>query len=296
MNTSLDSYLKDISERINQFLSKNIKSSSERLTEAMLYSSEGGKRLRGCLCAMSFEAICERTDEKEKNRIIPICAAIECVHAMSLVHDDMPCMDNDDLRRGKPSCHKKFDEATALLTGDALLIESFKFCTQAEFEAEILLKVLAELSEASGCRGMTGGQSLDMEFTGKEKISLEELKRMQRLKTGKLINASVRIGAICSQASSSQLESLTEYSEKIGLAFQIIDDLLDLEGDSITLGKTAGKDLIQRKNTFPSLIGVPESKEVAKDLIKEAKEALQKGNIQFKYMYDLADFFISREF
>ncbi len=291
----LQSYLKERQKEIETFLESALPTNqlATRLWEAMRYSSlGGGKRIRGILCLASFEAL----GRDDWQKLLPVAGGIECIHAMSLVHDDLPCMDNDDLRRGKPTCHKAYDEATALLAGDALLVEGISLCLSAQFEPGILLKITQLLTQAVGAYGMTGGQMIDLINTDKENISLDELQTMHKLKTGAFLRASVLIGAVAAGASEEQLKAFEVYAENIGLAFQIADDLLDLESDSATLGKTAGKDLAQNKTTYPKLLGLEASKQKALDLVKEAKEVLVRGGIQSEALSKIADYIVLRKY
>jgi geranylgeranyl pyrophosphate synthase len=271
---------------------------SSRLWEAMEYSAlNGGKRLRSILCFATYEAIAQKNNRDYNiNKILPIAAGIECVHAMSLVHDDLPCMDNDDLRRGKPTCHKAFDEATALLAGDALLIRGIHLCLKADLPTEIIRKITSIILESLGARGMTAGQMVDLLNTDKENISVAELENMHKLKTGAFLKSSVLAGAYAAQASESEIRACEVYAESIGLAFQIVDDLLDLEADSATLGKTAGKDEAQNKTTYPKLLGHAESKQRASDLINHAISSLKIVGFESPYLVQIANYIISRKY
>ena len=296
---NLQNFLQERQNLINNFLEKALKPkllnktaiAPERLWQAMSYSClNGGKRLRGILCLATYEAF-----KPNYLAVLPIAAGLECIHAMSLVHDDLPCMDNDILRRGKPTCHIQFDTATALLAGDGLLIEGLALCLQAdELNPQIMLKIMPEIMQAIGANGMTGGQSIDLENTNKN-VSLLELENMHKLKTGAFLKASVLVSAMAAEATESQLKALEIYAEKIGLAFQIIDDLLDLEGDSAQIGKTAGKDLAQNKATYPKFLGLEQSKEKAQNLIEEAKLNLIQNHIYFPPLHQIADYIIQRK-
>lgn len=199
--------------------------------------------------------------------------AVECLHCYSLVHDDLPAMDNDALRRGQPTVHVAFDEATAILAGDALQAFAFEHLATAALPAGTLLPMLAELARAGGEAGMCGGQALDMAATGKP-VDLAALTRLHALKTGALLRAAIRLGALAGGASAAQQQALDDYADALGLAFQIRDDLLDIEGDSQTLGKTAGKDSAQDKATFPALIGVDASRQRLDALHRQMQAAL----------------------
>lgn len=230
--------------------------SPQRLHAAMRHAAlDGGKRMRPLLVYATgtpFGADVAALDAP--------AAAVELIHAYSLVHDDLPAMDDDALRRGKPTVHVAFDEATAILAGDALQSLAFELLTEAPFADGVRVALLRELSAAAGARGMCGGQALDIDATGGNPLSLADLERLHAMKTGALLRASVRLGAIAAGADATQRGHLDRYAEALGLAFQIRDDLLDVEGDSATLGKTAGKDAAQAKATFPALLGVADSR------------------------------------
>jgi geranylgeranyl diphosphate synthase, type II len=292
--TNFAAYLSERKEQIEEFLKESLalKPVASRLWEAMRYSSlNGGKRLRGILCL----AACEAINPSVYQKALPVAAALECVHAMSLIHDDLPCMDNDNLRRGKPTCHIAYDEATALLAGDALLVEGLSLCLKAELEPQQTLAIAQELTQAIGAHGMTGGQMIDLEKTNSNETTLAELEQMHKLKTGALLRASVVCGGIAGGASQKQLSAFSNYAQKIGLAFQIIDDVLDTESDAATLGKTAGKDLVQNKTTYPKLIGLAQSKERAEILVYEAKSCLAEAQINFDPLSKIANYVIERK-
>ncbi|MDX1920735.1 MAG: polyprenyl synthetase family protein [Candidatus Caenarcaniphilales bacterium] len=294
------SFLGARKQLIEDYLNKILacREASPRLWEAMHYSSlNGGKRLRGILCLTAYEAICQSNNKLvDLAKVLPIAAGIECIHAMSLVHDDLPCMDNDDLRRGKPTCHKAYDEATALLAGDALLVEGIHLCLKADLPAEISKKITSVILEAVGALGMTGGQMVDLENTNKDNVSLAELEEMHKLKTGAFLSASVLVGGLAAEADEKEIQALTIYAESLGLAFQIVDDLLDLESDSTTLGKTAGKDEAQNKTTYPKLLGLAESRLKAENLIVIAKTALEEAKISNPFLYQIADYVLERKY
>jgi farnesyl diphosphate synthase len=200
-------------------------------------------------------------------------AAVELIHAYSLVHDDLPAMDDDALRRGQPTVHVVFDEATAILAGDALQSLAFEVAAQTMVDDGVRVELLRTLAQASGVAGMCGGQALDIDATGTRQ-SLEQLERLHALKTGALIRASVRMGALCGGANDAQLQALDRFASALGLAFQVRDDLLDVESDSATLGKTAGKDIAQDKATFPALIGLQASRLHLQELAASMRDAL----------------------
>lgn len=241
-----------------------------RLREAMLYSLlAGGKRLRPVLC-MSVAALCGLTPE----RVLPFSAAIEMIHTYSLIHDDLPAMDNDDLRRGKPSNHKAFDEATAILAGDGLLTDAFLAMCATDLPAQRVLAAIAELALAAGSSGMVGGQEWDMLYTGGPTIALEQLRAMQAMKTGALLRASCVCGALLAGAPLAVREAVASYGTALGVAFQIADDILDVVADTATLGKPAGSDVAQGKHTYPSLLGLEQSRALAHRHARTACAAL----------------------
>jgi farnesyl diphosphate synthase len=243
----------------------------QRLHAAMRHAAlDGGKRMRPLLVYATGTAFGASETELDA-----AAAAVELIHAYSLVHDDLPAMDDDSLRRGKPTVHVAFDEATAILAGDALQSLAFELLADAPVAAAARVAMLRELAIASGPRGMCGGQALDIAATGNaDAMRIEDLQRLHALKTGALLRASVRLGALAAAVDADTLQRLDRFGDALGLAFQIRDDLLDLEGDSATLGKTAGKDAAQAKATFPSLIGVEASRARLHELAQVMHEAL----------------------
>jgi len=260
------------------------------LHEAMRYAVlGGGKRVRPLLVHAAGElagadpAACDAA-----------ACAVEMIHAYSLVHDDMPCMDDDDLRRGRPTVHKAYDEATALLVGDALQTQAFIVLAQAEaLRPETRLKLVAELAVASGSVGMAGGQAIDLQNVGRA-MSREALEAMHRMKTGALLRASVRMGAMCGEIDADSLVALDRYAAAVGLAFQVVDDILDVTADTATLGKTAGKDAAHDKPTYVSLMGLEPARELAADLRKTAHEALAGFGGRAGRLAELADLIVLR--
>ena len=232
----------------------------------------GGKRIRAILCLAAAEAVGERAET-----VMPAACALEMIHTYSLIHDDLPAMDNDDYRRGKPTSHKVFGEAMAILAGDALLTEAFCLLALRQrapgIPPERVLAVLQEIAEAAGFHGMVGGQALDI-LAQNEKIGMEGLHEIHRLKTGALLRVSLRAGAILAGAGKEALEALSDYGEKIGLAFQIADDILNVEGDPAVLGKGTGSDAARGKTTFPALLGVDASRARAEELVIGAVASL----------------------
>jgi geranylgeranyl diphosphate synthase type II len=246
----------------------------ERLKASMDYSLlAGGKRLRPVL-ALSWTTMLGGNP----TAIMPFAASLECIHTYSLIHDDLPAMDDDDLRRGKPSNHKQFDEATAILAGDGLLTEAFGLMSAASIvnglPAQTVLRAISVLAAAAGSGGMVGGQAIDMEFTGRQDVPLEELREMHAMKTGALITAACQCGAILAGADDVDIENAREFGKAIGVAFQIVDDVLDVISDTETLGKPAGSDEEMGKSTYPSLIGLERSKSLAKEYIDNALSRL----------------------
>ena len=258
----------------------------------MLYSLQaGGKRLRPALC-LSCAALCGlKTAE-----VLYFASAIEMIHTYSLVHDDLPAMDNDSLRRGKPTCHVQYDEATALLTGDALQTLAFELLSRPSgLPAERQLRLLHTLAHASGSFGMAGGQAIDLQHVG-QNMSQPQLENMHRLKTGALIRAAVAIGGLsCPDAGDDTLQRLDDYAARLGLAFQVIDDVLDCEADTATLGKTAGKDAEADKPTYVKLMGLAPARAYAERLTDEACAALQPFGNRAERLRQLAGFVTARQ-
>lgn len=272
---------------------------SPRLYNAMQYSVlSGGKRLRSILLLAvleSYEANIAVAD------IAPIIISIEYIHAMSLVHDDLPCMDNDDWRRNKLTCHKQYTESTALLTGDALFAHGIESCLQLQnnnINPVTVLQIMQELLKSTGLSGICGGQELDMYYSNANlpsHINLEQtLINIHTAKTGALIKASTKIGGILSNINYEDLELLEQYAHSIGLAFQIQDDIFDITSSQGKLGKSINKDIESNKLTFPSIYGLNRSKEIAQDLITESKKYLDKLDLKHQYLYNIADYVLDR--
>lgn len=292
---NLKNYLEENRQRVEQKLEKLLPSEKEwpvRLHEAMLYSIRaGGKRLRPILAIAACEA-CGADSE----RVLPVAAALEMIHTYSLIHDDLPAMDDDALRRGKPTNHKVFGEAVAILAGDALLTEAFRIMSRyrhPEVSASVLIDVIESIAEASGSKGMAGGQVVDLESEDK-KIDLEKLEQLHRHKTGRLIRVSVEAGVKLAGGSPSQVEALGLYGEKIGLAFQIADDVLDIEGGE-EIGKDVGSDVANHKSTYPSLLGLEESKQKAKQLVEEAIQLLENFDAKADPLREIARYVVNRK-
>ena len=263
---------------------------------AMRYAVlDGGKRLRPLLVL----AACEAVGGSPQAALRSACA-VELIHAYSLVHDDMPCMDNDVLRRGKPTVHVKFGEAQALLAGDALQALAFEFLTPEDgtVDAAMQARLCRMLASAAGFRGMAGGQAIDLASVGLM-LDSTQLHEMHRLKTGALLQASVMMGASCGTASGAVLDALRDYGAAVGLAFQVVDDILDVTADSATLGKTAGKDVAQDKPTFVSLMGLEASKDYAQQLLARALTSLDalesSGLHRAAALRALADMLVNRQ-
>ncbi|WP_353136233.1 polyprenyl synthetase family protein [Limnohabitans sp.] len=248
------------------------------LGEAMRYAVlDGGKRTRPLLALAAREAVAHGTkDAALDEAALRAACAVELIHAYSLVHDDMPCMDNDVLRRGKPTVHVQFGEAQALLAGDALQALAFEFLTPdaSAISDGVQARLCRLLASAAGHAGMAGGQAIDLASVGTA-LSEDQLRHMHRLKTGALLEGSVMMGAACGDATPQALSGLRRYGEALGLAFQVVDDILDVTADSATLGKTAGKDAANDKPTYVSLLGLEEAKSYAQALLNEALEALR---------------------
>lgn len=284
--------LKERAAKVEAFLSGALPAGTPpRLANAMLYSLQaGGKRLRPVLC-LTCALLCGG----EEASVLPFACAIEMIHTYSLIHDDLPAMDDDDMRRGRPSCHKAFDEATAILAGDGLLTEAFNLAGKTAADPGQVLAAIRELAAAAGPAGMVGGQMLDMEYTGVRNITFEKIRHMQSLKTGAMLRASCVCGAILAGASASQIRSLGAYGRYLGSAFQVVDDILDITGDSAVLGKPAGSDESQGKNTCPSVIGLERSRELAREDAARAEEALASfSGIEAAFLLSLLDYTLNR--
>jgi len=264
-----------------------------RLHEAMRYAAQGGgKRIRPLLVYAAGQL--GDTENKQKEIALDAAAvAIECIHAYSLVHDDLPCMDDDDLRRGRPTVHKAFDEATALLVGDALQTRAFEILANAQCGVDVRLLMISALASASGSRGMAGGQAIDLESVGK-KLDLAGLKQMHAMKTGALLSCAVELGGITAGLNPIQMAHLQDYSQALGLAFQIIDDVLDATADSQTLGKTAGKDAINDKPTYVTLMGLDYAQKTAQELQETAIKSLDSFGSHAQALKDLAFLVVNR--
>ena len=285
-NERYPEYCKRIESALPQYLPE-IDTPQGKVSEAMAYSLlGGGKRIRGCLVL----AMCELCGG-ELESALPIACAVEMVHAYSLIHDDLPCMDNDTLRRGKPTCHIQFDEATALLAGDALLTHAFSAVNSAYFNgtspADTGLRCISQLARAAGVEGMIGGQMIDIAH-GSQSMTPELLEKMHSMKTGALIRASAVMGCLAAGAPRDIVLQADLYAAHIGLAFQIVDDILDTTGDSSTLGKSTS-DAQNHKTTYVTLYGEENAREMVRRLVLEADLAVKGTVLDDKLLYDLAD-------
>ncbi|MBQ7457009.1 MAG: polyprenyl synthetase family protein [Desulfovibrio sp.] len=260
------------------------------LKEAMRYSLlAGGKRLRPVLCLSSAQLF-----GGEEEDILPFACAIEMVHTYSLIHDDLPCMDDDDLRRGRPSNHKAFGEATALLAGDGLLTEAFALMTQTKRKPALVLHAIAVFAKAAGAHGMVGGQEVDLSFVGKTQVSLDAVKTMHAMKTGAILEASCTTGAILADADTESLAAIAQYGRELGIAFQIVDDILDETADPAVLGKPVHSDRDKNKATYPALVGLDTSRRLAKEHADRAKKALLSFDAGADFLRALATFTVER--
>ena len=269
------------------------------LGEAMRYAVlDGGKRLRPLLVLASLEACGAQTLSAWKSDAgMRAACAIELIHAYSLVHDDMPCMDNDVLRRGKPTVHVKYGEAGALLAGDALQTLAFELLTpdHSDIPAQVQARLCSLLARGAGHAGMAGGQAIDLASVG-EQLSLQQLRLMHRCKTGALLETSVQMGAVAAQADATAMQALLSYGQALGVAFQVVDDILDVTADTAVLGKTAGKDADNNKPTYVSLLGLDGAKKEAADLAQQAQQALaDSGLVQTQALQALADWVLQRQ-
>lgn len=282
---------KDVDTALNRFLPKTSAKPST-IHRAMRYSLfAGGKRMRPVLCVAATEAC-----GQSRHHAIPAACAVECIHTYSLIHDDLPCMDDDDLRRGRPTSHKVFGEAVAVLAGDALLTVAFEILASAPESPRYRLKdFLGELAFAAGSRRLIAGQVADLEAEGKTS-SRAELRFIHECKTAAMIVASLRLGAMAANASPSRVAALARFGHHLGLAFQVIDDILDITQTSETLGKSAGKDVAAQKTTYPALIGLEASRLEARRLTALALDALKPLGASASRLRQLAEHLLAREY
>jgi farnesyl diphosphate synthase len=293
MSNSLQTYIEQRRQRINQLLHAQLSALPEhatRLKAAMLHGTLlGGKRLRPLLVYASGELF-----DAEQGSLDAAAKAVEYMHAYSLIHDDLPAMDDDDLRRGQPTCHVAFDEATAILAGDALQALAFETLLTSPSDASISIAMLQELADSAGYLGMCGGQAMDMAATDNQ-ITVKQLQHIHTRKTGALIRCAVRLGAIAGGATDGEKEALSTYAEAIGLAFQVQDDILDVTSDTATLGKPQGSDVQLNKSTYPALLGLEGAKAEAIALIDTALKALSGLPYNTDILAEFAQFIIKRE-
>jgi geranylgeranyl diphosphate synthase type II len=293
-------YLQEKKEIVDAALERYLPKKEEftlNLHKAIQHSLfAGGKRIRPILSIASFEAVGGKGE-----RILPFACALEMIHTYSLIHDDLPALDNDDYRRGKPTCHKVFGEAIAILAGDGLLTEAFRLMTNqppGDFRSSdggVILDLINEVAQAAGVLGMVGGQVVDVESEGKG-VDLPTVQYIHARKTGAMILASVRVGAKLGGAKGEILNALTRYGESVGLAFQVVDDILNVEGEAALMGKKTGSDLSRGKATYPSVLGLEESKKKGGELVKMAVDALKPFGPEADPLREIARFVATREY
>lgn len=292
-NCELKDRVNKIEQLLNEYMPKE-EGYQKKVFESMNYSLKaGGKRLRPIL---TLEA-CKIVGGEEKDAIA-FAVAIEMIHTYSLIHDDLPALDNDDLRRGRKTNHKVYGEAMAILAGDGLLNYAYEIMLKESIgknDSEKYLKAINEIAKAAGIYGMIGGQVVDIESEGK-KIDMDKLDFIHMNKTAAIIIGCMRAGAIIGNATDKQLEDITKYAKNIGLSFQIVDDILDIVGDEAKLGKNVGSDIDNEKSTYPSLIGLEKSKEVANQLIKEAKASISQISKDNAFLNGLAEYIVDRDY
>jgi len=287
----LADYAKKLEEAVKKVMAERQQVVEPRLWDAMSYALlAGGKRVRPALVLACFKA-CGGTNE---SLAMPVAISIECMHTYSLIHDDLPCMDDDDLRRGNPTCHKKFDEATAVLAADALQTLAFELLTHIEVSADTRIELVRRLAIAAGAQGMVGGQMMDMCAEAGGVNSILEVERIHLHKTGALIRYSCEAGALLAGASEKELHACSRYGEAVGLLFQIADDILDATATSEDLGKSAGKDEAQNKATYVSIEGLPRAHELAENLRVIALESCGELLEQGEDLKALADYILER--
>jgi len=291
----LQAYLEHCRELVNQEIERRFPEDDAvpRLYAAMAYSLKaGGKRVRPALCLAAAEAVGRVDDD-----VVAAATALEMVHTYSLIHDDLPAMDDDALRRGRPTCHVAFDEATAILAGDALLTLAFDILATTALASDkppaVWMQVMQGLASAAGPRGMIEGQMLDIAAENRS-LSREELERVHALKTGALIVAAVETGALLGGGNESQVAGLRAYAGHVGLAFQVMDDILNVSGDSALMGKATGTDQLRNKSTYPALLGLDQSRVFAGDLISKALRALDNFDNRSEPLRALANYIIER--
>ncbi|MBB5322676.1 (2E,6E)-farnesyl diphosphate synthase [Marinobacter oulmenensis] len=290
---AIEDYLEQCRKQVDAELDRSISaaSASERLQAAMRYSVlGGGKRIRPALCLAAARAVAG----SETAATLPACA-LELVHAYSLIHDDLPAMDDDDLRRGRPTTHIAFDEATAILAGDALQTLAFRLLSDApSLSDNQRIAMIRTLADASGHSGMVGGQAIDLESVGRQ-LTVAQLETMHRHKTGALIEASVRLGALTNpEITRDRTEALARFASALGLAFQVQDDLLDIEGDTEVIGKRQGSDAAREKPTYPALLGLDGARQRLSDLLGQCHQALEDFGPEAGPLIAMADYVVAR--
>ena len=296
MSFDLKGYLQDRRRQVEEFIASHFKrhTNTGTLHKSMVYSlAAGGKRVRPILAIAAYEAIAGNS--KSCKPVLPFAAALECIHTYSLIHDDLPCMDDDDLRRGKPTNHKVFGDATAVLAGDALLTEAFALCSDrnTDLPATVQLAIIDRLADAAGAQGMVGGQLYDMEHESKQP-TIESLKRIHTNKTGRLLTVAVEIGALTAGVSEGELQPFTDFGFHLGYGFQIYDDVLDVTGGD-EIGKSQKSDIKRGKATFVSLLGVDESRARAESEIKQAVAAISHLGQAAQPLIEIAHYITTRK-
>lgn len=295
MTSDFESFSRSCRQRVENWLDVEFPEASDatRLRSAMRYSLfNGGKRVRPILVYAAARCI---KPDVDLALLDPVAAAIECLHSYSLVHDDLPAMDDDDLRRGKPTCHKAYNEATAILAGDGLQTLAFEYLTRSQFSADVQIQLIKSLAWASGAEGMVLGQAIDLAAVD-QTLDLQQLETMHRHKTGALIRSAIAMGAIAAGANSQALKNLDSYAAAIGLAFQVQDDILDVTSDTATLGKQQGADIAHNKPTYVSLLGLDQAKTKAQDLYQEALKALEPFGESARELQQLAAYIVGRHY
>ncbi len=291
-NKNFAGYVRFIENELEKYSLTGKTGLQDNVAKAMDYSLEaGGKRIRPVLVL----AFCNMCGGDYKKAAAP-AAAIEMIHTFSLIHDDLPCMDDDDFRRGKPSCHKQFDEATAVLAGDALAIRPFEIIAKsAELSDTAKVRIIAELANSSGAEGMIGGQIIDIENEKRNVVDEENLHTMYLLKTGKLIKTSCVMGCIAAGADDEKIKYAEKYAECLGMAFQIIDDILDVTGNEQLLGKPVGSDAEENKTTFVTIFGIEKAREEAEKYTKQAMDILDKFDNN-EFLKELTEYMLNRNY
>lgn len=295
---NIKEYLNEIKTVVDNALDRYIPSQNTYppdIYNSMRYSLlAGGKRLRPILVIASAETVGGKRED-----VLPFACAIEMIHTYTLIHDDLPAIDNDDFRRGKPTNHKEFGEAVAILAGDALLTMAFQIMSDIrampKANPSAILRAINEMARAVGASGTIGGQVVDIEYSGK-KPDISTLEYIHTHKTGEMILSAVRVGAILSGCEDDELNAMTKYGENIGLAFQVVDDILDVEGESEVMGKTAGSDERMKKITYPAVFGLAESKKIAGRLIDNSIKSLEMFGDRAEVLKDIAEYIIARRF